>query len=81
MYIVAGPYLLQATSSGGHSSLVPRPSFPQRWMYYITSMRKEGLENIARFSCATGMHTESHDTRPHGILISDELTSVRFVKQ
>ena len=37
--------------------------FPQRWMYYITSTRKEGLENIARFSCATGMQSnaKSHE--------------------
>ena len=54
----------------------PDPPIPQRWMYYITNMWKEGLENIARFSCATGMQSnaKSHDTRPHGILISDELT-------
>ena len=30
----------------------PDPPIPQRWMYYITSTRKEGLENIARFSCS-----------------------------
>ena len=58
----------------------PDPPIPQRWMYYITSTRKEGLESIARFSCATGMQSnaKSHDTRPHGILISDELASVRL---
>ena len=36
-----------------------RPSFPQRWMYFITSTRKEGLGTLAITPWHTGM--QSHD--------------------
>ena len=67
-YRVPGPPIVSSSQ---------RPPIPQRWMYYITSTRKEGLENIARFSCALhgGICPEpmgckmSHD-RPQDVFIT-----------
>ena len=45
-------HAFMAAREGKHVVSSPDPPIPQRWMYYITSTRKEGLENIACFLCA-----------------------------
>ena len=71
---------VNARTRVGMANLVssPYPPVPQCWMYYmyITSTRKKGLETMTRCLCASEMQSNMklHDTRQHGIHISDDLT-------